>query len=68
VCYELFLVEWKKLMTAEEVLHVHRNIFYRSLIKHDYDALADLYATPQEICRVYQRSISRALFRSLVSS
>ena len=31
-------------MTAEEVLRVHRNVFYRSLIKHDYDALADLYA------------------------
>ena len=31
-------------MTAEEVLRVHRDIFYRSLIKHDYDAFADLYA------------------------
>ena len=31
-------------MTAEEVLRVHRDIFYRSLIDQDYDALADLYA------------------------
>jgi hypothetical protein len=38
-------------MTAEEVLLVHRNIFYRSLIKHDYDALADLYATEYMLVR-----------------
>ena len=38
-------------MTAEEVLRVHRNIFYRSLIKHDYDALADLYANEYMLVR-----------------
>ena len=30
-------------MTAEEVLCVHRDIFYPSLIDQDYGALADLY-------------------------
>ena len=38
-------------MTAEEVLRVHRNVFYRSLIKHDYDALADLYANEYMLVR-----------------
>jgi hypothetical protein len=38
-------------MTAEEVLRVHRNIFYRSLINHDYDALADLYANEYMLVR-----------------
>jgi ketosteroid isomerase-like protein len=38
-------------MTAEEVLRVHRNIFYRSLINQDYDALADLYANEYMLVR-----------------
>ncbi len=38
-------------MTAEEVLRVHRNVFYRSLIKHDYDGLADLYASEYMLVR-----------------
>jgi|SRR5579872_408326 len=38
-------------MTAEEVLRVHRNIFYRSLIDQDYDALADLYANDYMLVR-----------------
>lgn len=38
-------------MTAEEVLHVHRDIFYRSLINHDYDAFADLYANEYMLVR-----------------
>jgi hypothetical protein len=38
-------------MTAEEVLRVHRNVFYRSLIKRDYDALADLYANEYMLVR-----------------
>ena len=38
-------------MTAEEVLRVHRNIFYRSLINQDYDALADLYANEYVLVR-----------------
>jgi ketosteroid isomerase-like protein len=38
-------------MTAEEVLGAHRNIFYRSLINQDYDALADLYANEYMLVR-----------------
>lgn len=38
-------------MTAEEVLRVHRDIFYRSLIDQDYDALADLYANDYMLVR-----------------
>jgi hypothetical protein len=39
------------LMIAEEVLRVHRGIFYRSLIDQDYDALADLYASDYMLVR-----------------
>jgi ketosteroid isomerase-like protein len=38
-------------MTAEEVVRVHRNIFYRSLINQDYEALADLYANEYMLVR-----------------
>jgi ketosteroid isomerase-like protein len=38
-------------MTAEEVLRVHRNIFYRSLINQDFEALADLYANEYMLVR-----------------
>jgi ketosteroid isomerase-like protein len=38
-------------MTAEEVLRVHRDTFYRSLIDQDYDALADLYANDYMLVR-----------------
>jgi hypothetical protein len=38
-------------MTAEEVLHVHRNIFYRSLIHQDFEALADLYTNEYMLVR-----------------
>jgi hypothetical protein len=38
-------------MTAEEVLGVHRNISYRSLIHQDYEALADLYANEYMLVR-----------------
>jgi hypothetical protein len=38
-------------MTAEEVLRVHRDEFYRSLLDQDYDALADLYASDYMLVR-----------------
>lgn len=38
-------------MTAAEVLRVHREIFYRSLIDQDYDALSDLYANEYMLVR-----------------
>jgi ketosteroid isomerase-like protein len=38
-------------MTAEEVLRVHRDIFYRSLIDQDFDALAVLYANDYMLVR-----------------
>jgi ketosteroid isomerase-like protein len=38
-------------MTANEVLRVHRDIFYRSLIDQDYDALSDLYADEYMLVR-----------------
>jgi|SRR5271157_1006584 len=38
-------------MTAKEVLRVHRDVFYRSLINQDYDALADLYANDYMLVR-----------------
>ena len=38
-------------MTTEEVLRVHRDTFYRSLIDQDYDALADLYANDYMLVR-----------------
>jgi hypothetical protein len=38
-------------MTAERVLRVHRDIFYRSLIDQDFDALADLYASDYMLVR-----------------
>ena len=38
-------------MTAEEVLRAHRDIFYRSLIHQDYEALADLYANEYMLVR-----------------
>jgi hypothetical protein len=38
-------------MTAEEVLRVHRNVFYRSLINQAYEALADLYASEYMLVR-----------------
>lgn len=38
-------------MTAEEVLRVHRDTFYRSLIDQDYDVLADLYANDYMLVR-----------------
>ena len=38
-------------MTAEEVLRVHRDIFYRSLIDRDFDALAVLYANDYMLVR-----------------
>lgn len=38
-------------MTAEEVLRVHRNISYRSLINQDFEALADLYANEYMLVR-----------------
>jgi len=38
-------------MTAEEVLRVHRDVFYRSLLDQDYDALADLYAIDYMLVR-----------------
>jgi ketosteroid isomerase-like protein len=39
------------LMTAEEVLRTHRNVFYRSLINQDYNALSDLYANEYMLVR-----------------
>jgi len=49
---DLFLnLESTIVMTAEEVLGVHRNIFYRSLIHQDYEALADLYANEYMLVR-----------------
>jgi ketosteroid isomerase-like protein len=38
-------------MIAEEVRRVHRNVFYRSLINQDYEALADLYADEYMLVR-----------------
>jgi hypothetical protein len=38
-------------MTAEEVLRVHRNVLYRSLINQDYESLADLYANEYMLVR-----------------
>jgi hypothetical protein len=38
-------------MTAEEVLRVHRTIFYGSLINQDFEALADLYANEYMLVR-----------------
>ena len=38
-------------MTAKEVLRVHRDVFYRSLINQDYDELADLYANDYMLVR-----------------
>jgi Domain of unknown function (DUF4440) len=42
---------WKVLMIVQEVLRVHRDMFYRSLIDQDYDALADLYANDYMLVR-----------------
>ena len=39
------------LMTAEEVLRVHRETFYRSIIDQDFDALAVLYANDYMLVR-----------------
>jgi hypothetical protein len=39
------------MMTAEEVLRVHREIFYRSLLDQTYEALADLYANDYMLVR-----------------
>jgi len=38
-------------MTAEEVLRVHRNVFYRSLINQDFEPLANLYANEYMLVR-----------------
>jgi hypothetical protein len=38
-------------VNSEEVLRVHRNIFYRSLINQDYDELTDLYADEYMLVR-----------------
>jgi hypothetical protein len=38
-------------MTAEEVLRIHRETFYRSLIDQDFDALAALYANDYMLVR-----------------
>jgi hypothetical protein len=38
-------------MTADKVLRVHRDIFYRSLIDQDYDALSDLYGNEYMLVR-----------------
>ena len=38
-------------MTAEEVLRVHRETFYQSLIDQDFDALAALYANDYMLVR-----------------
>ena len=38
-------------MTADEVLRVHGETFYRSLIDQDYDALSDLYANEYMLVR-----------------
>src|SRR3984957_8960997 len=42
---------WKVLMIVQEVLRVHRDMFYRSLIDQDYDALVDLYANDYMLVR-----------------
>jgi len=39
------------MMTAEDVLLVHRDIFYRSLLDQNYEALADLYANDYMLVR-----------------
>lgn len=38
-------------MTAEDVLRVHRNIFYRSLINQDFEALGELCANEYMLVR-----------------
>ena len=47
-------------MTTDEVLRVHRDIFYRSLLDQDYDALSDLYANEYMLVRADGSVLNKA--------